>query len=303
MAQAKQIKEDIATNNDFKLLTRSYQEHAIGQINNARHSVLSSRDFSTSLEEVFGDVKTSYKNRLIKKDMKNLVKKNGRDVWVLLTANNKLYGDLIRKVCQYFSSRVKESNPEKVDLIIIGRQGKDFFEGMNLKRPYKYFAVPDVNVTADILKDICANFISYENVYVFYGKFENLVEQTPTVVSLSGNYAVDDKSANSQTTSIQNAQSEEELHKNTKQSFIFEPTIEEILIFFEKQILSLLLNQTVQEAQLGRFASRINAMEIAQNNIQKQLALLQHREKRFKNMQNNKKQLELLAGRALWNRG
>lgn len=293
MAQQKQLKEDIAINQDFKLLTRSYQEHAIGQINFARYSVLSSREFSEDLAGIFSDVKISYNTVLLKRS-KGHVKKNGKDVWLLITANNKLYGDLILRISRLFLERVRNSDPNKVDLIIMGRQGKKFVEENNINRPFKYFEIPDVNVSLTSLKEICTNVLTYENILMFYGKYNNLVSQSPVEAYLSGEMPISPKGQPGLDDSAHN------IDNHKKEDYLFEPTVEEIYNFFEAQILSILLNQTVQEAQLARFASRINAMEAAQTNIQRQLKILTRKEKALKTMQMNKKQLELLAGRALW---
>lgn len=286
MAEQKKIKEDIAINKDFDLLTRSYQEHAISQINMARFSVLYSREFAEQIINIFSDVKSSYKRGVIKKRIKKIIKKNGKNVWILISANNKLYGDIIQKSCQFFVSNIKKADPSKIDIIVIGKQGKNYLDRAVLNINYEYFEIPDTNTTVDYLKKVSVKLISYENVYVVYGKFNNLVSQAPVQVALSGE--IDDGGKN------------EEPEAGKKQSFLFEPTIEEILAFFENQILSLLLNQTVQETQLARFASRINAMETAQINIQKQLEKLVHQKKRLKVMEMNKKQSALLAGKSLW---
>lgn len=293
MAQQKQIKEEIGINKDFKLLTRSYQEHAIGQINFARFSVLGSREFALDLEEVFSNVRASYNTGVIKKTIKKLIKKNGKDIWVLITANNKLYGELLQKTTRFFIDKLKDADLNKIDLVIIGRQGKNIFDQSKIEKEYKYFELPDVHVSPELLKDVCNTFLSYENVIVFYGKFNNIISQSPIEESLSGEIAEKETDSKNNDTKIED---------NAKQHFLFEPSIEEILIFFESQILSLLMNQAVQESQLARFASRISAMETAQNNIQKQLNILDKQEKVLKNMDANKKQLELLAGRSLWTR-
>ncbi len=288
MAVDKKLQEDIAVNKDFDMLTRSYQEHALGQINFARFSVLYARGFSEDLGEIFANVKTSYLRGVMKKNIKNIVKKNGRDIWILITANNKLYGDITLKTARLFVSKVKENKSQKLDLVVIGRQGKSVVEKANIGRPFEFFDVPDTNVTVEFLKKISDKLLFYENIYVFYGRFDNLVSQTPVQVALTGVIPdIDPKDKKS----LQ------------KENFLFEPSLEEILSFFENQILSLLFNQTVQEAQLARFASRINAMETAQINIQKQLERLKKQEKINKIMDMNKKQTELLAGRALWNKG
>lgn len=288
MAEEKKLKEDIAINKDFDLLTRSYQEHAIGQINFARYSVLYARSFAEDLAQIFANVKTAYLRGVVRKSIKSVVKKNGKDLWVLVAANNKLYGDIILRTTRLFISKVKQTDPKKVDLVIIGHQGKNIIDQSGLEHPYEYLEIPDTNVNADFLKKLTDKLLVYENIYVFYGRYNNLISQTPVQVALSGEIPdVNPKDA-------------EELRK---QSFLFEPTLEEILSFFENQILSLLLNQTVQEAQLARFASRINAMETAQGNIQKQLESLRRSEKMLRARDMNKKQTELLAGRTLWNRG
>ena len=84
--------------------------------------------------------------------------------------------------------------------------------------------------------------------------------------------------------------------------FLFEPSIEYVVDFFENQIFSIILSQTVSEAQLARFGSRIQAMETAQNNMQKLIEKIARRQKAVKALEINKKQLELFAGRRLWGR-
>lgn len=288
MAEGKKLIEDIAINKDFDLLTRSYQEHAIGQINFARYSVLYARSFAEDLAQIFANVKTAYLRSVMTNNIKTVVKKNGKDLWILVAANNKLYGDIILRTTKLFITKAKQTDPKKVDLVVIGQQGKNVIDQSGLDRPYEYIEIPDTNVTADFLKKLTDKLLFYENIYVFYGRYNNLISQTPVQVALSGEIPdIDPKDA-------------VELRK---QSYLFEPTLEEILSFFENQILSLLLNQTVQEAQLARFASRINAMETAQTNIQKQLEALKRSEKLLRARNMSKEQTELLAGRALWNRG
>lgn len=320
MGAQKKIREDIISNNNYKMLTRAYQEHAVGQINFARYSVLNSRDFADDLSDIFVNVKSSYNNNFFSKKTKNIVKKNGKEAWILISANKKLYGDLLIRVCRLFEARVKESDPKKVDLIIIGKQGKKFFDELHLNRTYKYVELSEFNVSMDFLKDINKDLIYYEDVIIFYGKFKSLVTQIPVEASISGGKtgsgasAVAPQDPNSPITENAPTQEAQKIvansplsaasallgKKQNKKSFLFEPKIEEILAFFENQILSLLLSQTVQEAQLARFASRINAMETAQDNIEKQITRLKREEKKTKNIEMNKKQLGLLAGRRLW---
>jgi ATP synthase F1 gamma subunit len=289
MAEAKKIQEDIAINNGFDLLTRSYQEHAVGQINFARYSVLYSRGFAEDLSEIFFNVKSAYLKVLREKGVTSLIEKNGKELWILITGNNKLYGDIIIKTCQFFLGHLKLADPRNIDLVIIGRQGKNFVDEARMNWPYQYMEIPDSKVNIEFLKSLLNKMRPYESIFVFYGKYTNLVSQVPVQAALSGK--IDLSSDKGKTDA-----------EAKKQRFLYEPSIKEIIEFFENQILSLLLNQTVQEAQLARFASRINAMEIAQNNIHTELIKLKKREKLLKTKAMNKKQTELLSGRGLWNR-
>lgn len=288
MAESKKIQDSIAINNDFDLLTKSYQEHAIGQITFARFSVLYSRGFAQDLSEIFSNIKKSYFNNTNTLKLKSATQKNGRQLWILITANNKLYGDIITRTCQFFMGHLNLVNKSKIDVVVIGKQGKNYLDEAGINLEYQFLDIPDSSVNSEMLKTLLIKLIQYENIYVFYGQYDNLVSQVPVQAALSGDLNI--------------ATSANTNDNEKKQKYLFEPGINEVINFFENQILSLLLNQTIQEAQLARFASRINAMETAQTNIHKQLELLTKKEKMLKIKEINKKQSELLAGRKLWNK-
>ncbi len=269
----------------MKMLTQAYQEHALEQINFARYSVLSSREFMEELTEIFFNVKLSYESflaTLIQKDKaKQLakLKKNGKEVLVLVSANGKFYGDIINRTSRLFYERALT---EHADLVIIGKDGKRFCEQAGLTKPYTYFELSDTAVSLELLKPIIQLLVPYEKVTVFYGKFDNIVLQEAVEASLSGDMPKDNKTT------------------KPRENFLFEPSIANVMEFFETQIFSLLLNQTMNDSKLARFASRVKAMESAQENLQKQLKILAHKELRFKASDINKKQLQLFAGRSLW---
>lgn len=288
MQAQRKIIEEIGVNEQLKMLTQAYQEHAIVQINLARFSVLSSREFMEELSEIFFNVKNSYELYLKslggkqKQYHKDRIEKNGREVLILLSSNGKFYGDLVNKVCRMFAEQAKTMD---VDIIIVGNEGKKFYLGTGITKPYTYLDLPDTTVTLDMLKPLIQAIIGYKKATVFYGKFANIIDQSAVETSLSGDLPPSDKKLD-----------------QAKEDFLFEPDLEKVMEFFESQILSMLLNQTVSEGRLARFASRIKAMEFAQNNIEKKLHLLTSRERKLRSMGMNKKQLQLFAGRALWNK-
>lgn len=288
MQAHRKIIDEININQRFKMLTQAYQEHAIVQINLARFSVVSSREFMDELSEIFYNVKGAYElylKSLTGKDKKaheNRIRKNGREILILLSSNGKFYGDLVTKVSKLFIEQARQQN---ADLLIVGREGKKLYEDSKIKKIYTYIELSDTNITLDMLKPLINIIIGYQKATIFYGKFNNIIVQQPTKSSLSGDMPASGKQGDTK-----------------PEDFLVEPDVETVMEFFQGQILSMLLNQTVSEGKLARFASRIKAMESAQNNLAKQLANLFSRERRYKSMEINKKQLQLFAGRALWNK-
>lgn len=289
MDQGKKVKDEIGANGLLQMLVQTYQEHAIEQINFARSSVLTSREFAQQLQEVFVNVKTSYASfiqTILERDKKKNFgeNKNGKEALVLITSNNKLYGDIIPKIDELFLNNLQKS---KADIVLIGRRGKDFLEQMGVDRAYQYFDVPDDHFTIELLKPVITYLLPYNKVTVFHGQFINILSQDAISDNVSGDTLGEEQKKPTQ----------------EKQDFLFEPSLEAVLAFFENQIFSVLFNQSMHEAQLARYASRIKAMETAHNNLEERLKVLKQQARRLRAMQINKKQLQLLAGKSLWGSG
>lgn len=292
MQQRTQLKEELAISGNLAVLTQAYQEHAIQQINFSRYSVLASRDFVDQLVDIFSNVKASYRNSVMKQDKKKqqpIIQKNGKSAFVLVTANNKLYGEIIPKLCRLF---IQEAGKDpKADLFTVGQQGQGFLEAGLPNRQIRYIRVPDTNITINSLKELTSVVLPYEKVTIFYGKFINLVSQEAVYTSISGDFIDEPDTATESTVKP----------ITTEQDFLFEPSLPDVANFFEDQIFSLILNQRVHEAQLGKFASRVKAMERAQSNMQQRIKELRKADRRMKVSMGNKKQQGQLAGRLLWN--
>lgn len=291
--QKHKLLEEISIVEKFQMLALVYEEIAVLEMQKIRGSVLKTREFIEELSRVFYDVKNSYKKQILalaKKKKKRVQKqdaihfstlsKNGKQVIVLLSANTKLYGDIVPKTFQSFLESLAD-NPDS-DIVIVGKLGKELFD-QSSKKPYSFFALPDIQVTLEDLKPIVSHIVQYETVTVYYGKFVNVIEQIASHAIISG---------------------EQPLVSQTKPRddfrFIFEPELEKILNYFETQIFSTLFKQTVHEYQLARHASRIRAMEYALGNIARTKNGLESQNRKLKHAAANKKMLAAFSGIALW---
>lgn len=293
MQYKKLIISEIEFTKTFSFIAQAYEEIAVMKMKKIRKSVVTTREYLAKLSDVFFDVKRSYLKQKQEESLeqklehkaKPLVEKEKRleTVSVFLSANTTLYGDLIGRIFKLFSEAVKKVDS---DIIIIGRVGRRLYEQQENKRPYLYFELPDIQITLEQLKPVIFHLVQYKNIFVYYGRFEDFANQVAIVSNVSGQQPF--------------TKSETGLKEKLGMDFLFEPSLETLLRFFEDLIASSLFRQTVNEAQLARLASRIVSMEKAQDNIEIQIKKLRFLETKIIRQEQNNKQLERLAGVALW---
>jgi ATP synthase F1 gamma subunit len=290
MPQRKIVLEELEALNSIKDLAESYEEIAVVRMQKIKDSVLKTREFLASLSDVYVDLKSSYGREVkellekMKKGDKHILptlQKNGKTLLVYLSSNGRLYGAVTQKTYRLFVEAVKESKDKPVDIVIIGHAGKEMYENSGVGKPFEFFDIPDTTVDITHIKQLMAKFLQYEQVSVFYGKFGNVVKQTPIESSISGEDIFE---------------TEVPMQVPREDRFIFEPDLEKILHFFETQIMANLFSQTLLENQLARHASRVSAMEEALGHIEEETKRLHAEQVRIKHLAANKKQLETISG-------
>jgi ATP synthase F1 gamma subunit len=281
-----QTKEEITNVYALRDVVDSYEKISANKMQKIRDSVLLNRDFLEELNLVFQQVKLSYKSQLetlmkkekIKKGKLSLIKTNGKTLFVLLSANTGLYGSILGKTYDLFRNYVLN---QQGDILIIGKLGLERYSNDDIKKPYDFRDIDDTTVNENQLKEIVTTIIQYEKVVVFHGKFHTTVSQVPTATSVSGDPLPGDE-------------------KVPALKFFFEPSLEEIMLFFEKEIFSSYFEQTMQESQLAKHASRMISLDSSLENIKKNLQKLFIQETRERHIEFNKKQLETISSIKLW---
>jgi len=271
----------------FKNVIETYEEIAASRMQNARSSVLQRRDFIMELNEMFQQIKTSYREEIEKlmkkkkiKDQNKLtfIERNGKTLFVLLSSNTGLYGNIIKQSFDLFVELIKK---ESCDAIIIGKIGLDYFKNANLKIPYAYFDFPDGRIDNEKLKNIVKHIIEYERTFIVYGQFQNIITQKPIVTSISGDPLPRES-------------------KGPKIKYFFEPSLEKIMAFFEAEIFSSIFEQTIFESQLAKFASRMTSLEIRAEKINELLKEVDLEKQKVKHRIMNKKQMDTFSSLSLW---
>lgn len=268
-------------------LVNAYEEIASIRMKNTRNSVLSNRSYQDEINDVFDQVRFSYAHEvaLLAKNKgqanKNItfLPHNGKIVAVLLSANTGLYGDIVGKTFELFMDEARKGESE---ITIVGKHGLSLYLSEGLNKPYTYFDLADYGQDKARLAEIVKHIVQYEAIHVFYGKFKNVIVQDPTELSVSAEILL----------------SEKPIKKEA--SFLFEPSLEKILMFFETEIFASLFEQSVNESQLAKFASRFLAMDRATGNIKEELKKMEFERTRMLHMTSNRKQINTFNSLFLW---
>ncbi|HVZ67676.1 MAG TPA: FoF1 ATP synthase subunit gamma [Patescibacteria group bacterium] len=290
MTTKKAIEGEIENLTGIKTLVETYKEIAASRIRRTRTSVVKTRDFLSQLNEIFQEVIASYQKQ-IEQMMKakrisdpsklSVIKRNGKTVLVFMSANTGLFGDIVKRTFDLFIQEALRTNS---DTVIIGKIGLGLLQESNYKGHYTYFDCPDHSVDDKVLGDITKTLVQYEKIVVYYEHFENLVEQTPSVTDISGNPM---------------SYQEDNRPKDVVR-FLFEPSLEEILTFFETEFFTSILEQTIRESQLAKFSSRMVALDTVSENIRKEIIKSKILHERAKHREENSKQNQTFSSMVLW---
>lgn len=288
MQGLKFIKKEIPILKSLKTVAQVYQETSIVKIQEVRAGVLTTRDYLAGLSNIYSELKVSKSNKDLElaKSTKNTNIKSSKlqkTLFILLSANAKLYGEIVKEVYELFIEALKKE-PD-ADVMIVGKLGERLFKEDGMTKQHIFIEIPDSELQPKDLEPIIFNIIKYENVIVFHGKFFNLVTQKASRANITGEAVTQEGIV--------------EKGGETKQ-FLFEPNLEKLIQFFETQIFVTLFRQTVHESELARYASRVNAMEESLQFIKKRQKELNSAKQRLGRALQQKKQLERLSGMRLW---
>ena len=170
------------------------------------------------------------------------------------------------------------------DGAVVGTFGKYLVKNDNeIDQNVTYFDLSDDKPNSIQIDKIIKHISKYEQIFVYYGKLVTVLNQLPTKEQISGGASLQQK------------------EKGKK--YLFEPSPQKIMEFFETEIIAALFNQKIFDHQLSRFASRMVAMDLATENANEIIKKLDREYKSLKRRVMNRKQLEVFAGITLWSAG
>jgi len=285
MKTEKYLINEIADLESFLNLVEAYEEISALRMRKVKKSVLSRREFLEGLNEAFSYIIYSYseyRKALKKKTRLNILQTNGRNLLILLSSNTGLYGDIVKRVFNDFISAISSSN-DKTDILITGKMGKQLYDNTRIKTPYKYFEISDTATNDENVKTVLEYINNYESISVFHGVFNSILSQETHRTFLTGEIIRMESKGGTYS-----------------KSFLFEPSIERVAEYFEKQILALIFEQSVFESSLSKFASRMVSLDAAASNINEKVKVLDFDLQKAQHRKTNANIQENISGSSLW---
>ena len=272
MRRANIIEKDITSIGTLKNLTNVFESLASNQVAKVKHRAGLGHDFFQMIWKYYTAIRVDPKKRLL-----NRPETNGRTVFILISAEAGLSGDLdVRTI----DAMQKKYNPETTDIIVLGSHGANQLSQREI--PYiKFFQTPEsdgfINVEPiiNIVKD-------YSRIVVYYAEYISLGQQEVRTVDLLSQ--------------IQEMGENFEEGVITDDDTIFEPSLNEIALRMETTMMNLGLSQTILQSKLAQAASRFNAMTVAQDRASELLGDYKLEFHRAKRSENDKRLREVLVG-------
>lgn len=290
MISEQSVQQDIDQMQNLIVLVETYETIAGTSVRRIRNSVLANRAFHVGLNRMFREITTAYKKeieyimrkkKIASDGMPSVMKHSKKMALMLLSANTGLYGDLVGRTFTAFVTEVKRT---QADVVIIGRMGKMFFEDVMPGNPFTYFDFPDNAIAIASMKEITAFLEQYERAVAFYAVFKNLLTQQVRASIVSG-------------AELPGEKTEEEAPSFP---YFFEPSLEQVALFFENEIFASLLEQIFQESRLAKLAARMVLLDRAIINIETGLRRTTLEKQRVHHAKVNRELIDSLSGVALW---
>ncbi len=282
MLTIKEIQKKIKAVSMIERISRGYQEISQETMNKIREATLKNRKFIEELLKVFVEAKNAYviekeREEEEKKEKEILFEPQKEKIAIFLSANARFYGQLTLEIWQKALNYLKEN---KSDLLVIGETGKYLVQKSELNNNFHYFYLDDEKPEDTQIKKIIEFIKNYKDIKVFHGKFKTVVYQEVMETDIS--------------TRIPEEKTTERF------ACLFEPSLEEVLNFFQTELLTAFFTQTFLEHRLSRHATRTVQMYYAQKKAKEKKEELEGRTRKLKWQKLNERYQEISISSQLW---
>jgi len=248
-------------------LTSVFESLASMHISQIKNQVQQSQQFFDDLWHIYTQIRVDTLFRFGREVHEAVIDK---ELLIAITAEGGFSGDIDQKL---ITMMVKDFDPEKHDIVVIGHHGAVQLAQRGVKFR-KYFKLPakDQNINVGPLVKYVRD---YRTTTVYYQAYVSLMVQEVKKIALKS--AVQEAGRMSR---IKNTNDELVI---SELNYIFEPSTFAVVAHLERSMLEISLGQVILDSKLAQYASRFRAMSAAKERAvesQKELKLTYNRAKR-----------------------
>lgn len=244
-------------------LTSAFESLASMRISQTKNQVLQSQAFFNQIWVIYSQLRVDGLFNFGRTKHDAVIDK---DLIIAVTAEGGFSGDIDQRL---ISMMLKEYDPKKHDIVIIGHHGATQLSQMHIQY-LKYYKLPEKDSYVNV-QPLIAILKQYSTTVVFYQSYLTLTTQDVKRIELKSAVQTAGKSV---------AKSDEVI---TELTYIFEPSVYEVIAHLERSMLEITLGQVILDSKLAQYASRFKAMSVANDRAcesLKDLHILYNRTKR-----------------------
>lgn len=278
MTTVHQIKKKINITYLIETIASAYQEISQREMNKIREMTLKNRQFMEKMIETYSELKkASLLEEPEEKEKKPTMAAKKERAVIFLSTNARFYGSFMLEIFKKVFYFLKKS---KGDLVVVGEVGKNLVEKTNPDLKFHYFSMDDEKPTEEEVKKLIEFLRNYQELIFFHGKFKTILTQEVSQTVISEKIP------------------EKEI--KTQSAYLFEPSKEAILDFFEKEMMKNFFLQIFLEHRLSRHATRMVQMYRIKERAKERREELEKLKRRFKWQNFDKRQMEITLSSKLW---
>jgi len=278
MSRLQEVADKQVAMNTILNLTGVFEGLASMRIAGVKNQVLESQQFFSEIWKIYKQLRVDSLFRFGRTNQTDIIKK---ELYIVITAEGGFGGDIDQRLIKLM---MKDYNPEKQDIIVIGHHGALLLLQQKVQFK-KYFTLParDKNIN---VRPLVQEVGHYESTSVFYQTYVSLTVQDPKRIELQS--AVAD-----QAKSVEKGEQSEEISENT---YIFEPSTFEVVAHLERSMTEIALSQVILDSKLAQYAARFRAMSMAKDRANEEVADLRLQFNRTKRRIQDERLKEMING-------
>ena len=284
MASLKDIKKRIGSVKNTQQITRAMKMVAAAKLRRAQEAAVAARPYAEKLQTVLSNLAQREEG-----DAHALLSQRGtgRALIVLMTADRGLCGGFNSNVSKEAERMIRnnELGYDDIDLMIIGRKGRDFLKnrvGDHIVKVHENITSDMTYKTAQLIgEEVVAEYSDekYDAVYVIYNAFKSAIEQIVTV---------------EQVLPIQPQQVDEVSEDSV--DYIYEPNRGEVLSQILPKMVEVQIFRALLESNASEQGSRMSSMDSASRNAADMINKLTTQYNRARQAAITKELMEIISG-------